>query len=95
MEMLSLKELLDGINCTFVGFFDGLTIQLKQIERFIMETLTMNQMEQIEGGSHDCAAEAVKVAITAGIIAATGPAGWIVAGAGIYRGHKLYHACFE
>ncbi len=64
-----------------------------------MRTLEMNQMEEIEGGGHECAGAAAAVAATALGIALTGPAGWLgaafIIASGAYEGHVLYHACFE
>ena len=60
-----------------------------------MKALDIRQMEQIEGGFDDCASEVVVLAATAGIWAATGPGVIVTVLWGAYRGHKLYHACFE
>jgi hypothetical protein len=60
-----------------------------------MKTLDLEQMEQVKGGLSDCAGEVIAVAATVGIWAATGPGAIVTVLWGAYRGHKLYHACFE
>jgi len=60
-----------------------------------MKALALNQMEQIEGGFSDCTGEVLAVAATMRIWAATGPGAIVPVLWGAYRGHKLYHACFE
>lgn len=65
-----------------------------------MNTLSINQMEQIEGGDMDCVAASAAVAATAITLAISGPFGWFTAAAlsttlGIAEGHALYEACFE
>lgn len=60
-----------------------------------MNTLRIEEMEQLEGGLDDCTGEVVALAATAGIWAATGPGIIVTVLWGAYRGHKLYHECFE
>lgn len=60
-----------------------------------MKTLELNKMEEVKGGFDDCTGEVVALAATVGIWAATGPGAIVTVLWGAYRGHKLYHACFE
>jgi len=70
-------------------------MKILTLSEFNTEPLNLTEVQEIKGGLSDCAGEVLAIGGTMAIWAATGPGALATVLWGAYRGHKLYHACFE